>query len=61
MFVPEPDSTRSIARKLSREILPEEMDAVAAGAETITLDGGTDGTPGDIDQGPSLSPHYSCC
>jgi hypothetical protein len=48
MFVEKADSTRSIARKLSREILPEEMDAVAAGGETISL---ADGQPSDIDQG----------
>jgi hypothetical protein len=42
------DSTRSIARKLAREILPEEWDAIAAG--TITLDQPC-GCPGDIDQG----------
>ena len=31
MFGKELNSTRSIARKLAREILPEEIDAVAAG------------------------------
>lgn len=34
MFIEKTDSTRSIARKLAREILPEEMDAIAAGADT---------------------------
>jgi hypothetical protein len=48
MFVEKPDSTRSIARKLAREILPEEMDTVAARGETISL---ADGQPSDIDQG----------
>ena len=48
MFEQELDSTRSIAAKLAREILPEEMDAVTAG--TVTLDGSC-GCPGDIDQG----------
>jgi hypothetical protein len=48
MFVENLDSTRSIARKLAREILPAEWDAVAAG--TITLSG-ADHLPGDIDQG----------
>jgi hypothetical protein len=38
MFVKESDSTRSIARKLAREILPEEMDAIAAG--TTSCSGG---------------------
>lgn len=42
------DSTRSIARKLAREILPEEMDTVTARGETISL---ADGQPSDIDQG----------
>jgi hypothetical protein len=52
MFVQEPDSTRSIARKLAREILPEEMDTVAAAGGTVTLDcNGSDCQPGDIDQG----------
>lgn len=31
MFEKELNSTRSIARKLAREILPEEMNAIAAG------------------------------
>ena len=31
MFEENLNSTRSIARKLAREILPEEMNAVAAG------------------------------
>lgn len=48
MFTQEPDSTRSIARKLAREILPEEWEAIAAG--TISLDQPC-GCPGDIDQG----------
>ncbi|HET8891495.1 MAG TPA: hypothetical protein VFQ41_21525 [Candidatus Angelobacter sp.] len=48
MSVEKLNSTRSIARKLAREILPEEQDAVAAG--TVTLDGSC-GCPGDIDQG----------
>lgn len=48
MFIQDPDSTRSIARKLAREILPEEMDVIAAGAETISL---ADGQPSDIDHG----------
>jgi hypothetical protein len=34
MFEEKLDSTRSIARKLAREILPEEMDAIAAGTGT---------------------------
>jgi hypothetical protein len=34
MFEEKLNSTRSIARKLAREILPEEMDAVAAGTGT---------------------------
>ena len=37
MFEEKLDSTRSIARKLAREILPEEMNAIAAG--TITQSG----------------------
>lgn len=44
------ESTRSIARKLAREILPEEIEVIAAGAGTITLDGTCD-CPGDMDQG----------
>lgn len=36
MFEEKPDPTRSIARKLAREILPEELDAIAAGADTIS-------------------------
>jgi hypothetical protein len=48
MSIQEPDSTRSIARKLAREIFPEEWDAVAAG--TVTLSG-ADHLPGDVDQG----------
>jgi hypothetical protein len=36
MFEGKLDSTRSIARKLAREILPEEMDAVAAGTTKIS-------------------------
>jgi hypothetical protein len=36
MFEEKSDSTRSIARKLAREILPEELDAVAAGADTVS-------------------------
>ena len=36
MFVEEPNSIRSIARKLVREILPEEMDAIAAGTESVS-------------------------
>ena len=51
MFEEKLSSTRSIARKLAREILPEEMSEVAAG--TITLSG-ADHLPGDIDQGASL-------
>ena len=35
MFVEEKD-TRSIARKLAREILPEEMDAIAAGTDSCS-------------------------
>jgi hypothetical protein len=38
MFVKEPESTRSIARKLARELLPEEMDSIAAG--TTSCSGG---------------------
>jgi hypothetical protein len=34
MFEQKSDSTRSIARKLAREILPEEMDAIAAGTDS---------------------------
>ncbi|HET8891494.1 MAG TPA: hypothetical protein VFQ41_21520 [Candidatus Angelobacter sp.] len=34
MFEQETDLTRSIARKLAREILPEEMDAIAAGTDS---------------------------
>jgi hypothetical protein len=48
MFLEKSDSTRSIARKLAREILPEEMDAIAAGTITVS---GADHLPGDIDQG----------
>jgi len=48
MLEKELNSTRTIGRKLAREILPEEQEAVAAG--TITLDGNC-GCPGDIDQG----------
>ena len=44
----EKSETRSIARKLAREILPEEMDAVAAGTTTVS---GPDHLPGDMDQG----------
>lgn len=36
MVEKELDSKRSIARKLAREILPEELDAIAAGADTIS-------------------------
>jgi hypothetical protein len=36
MFKEETDSTRSIARKLAREILPEEMDAIAAGTDSVS-------------------------
>jgi hypothetical protein len=36
MFLKEPNSTRSIARKLAREILPEEMDAIAAGTDSVS-------------------------
>jgi hypothetical protein len=36
MFEQDLDSTRSIARKLAREILPEEMDAIAAGTDTVS-------------------------
>jgi len=48
MFVENLDSTRSIARKVAREILPEEVDAVAAGTTTVS---GPDHLPGDMDQG----------
>jgi hypothetical protein len=34
MFEERLNSTRSIARKLAREILPEEMNAIAAGTGT---------------------------
>jgi hypothetical protein len=37
------NSTRSIARKLAREILPEEMDAIAAGTGTDS------GCPAEVD------------
>jgi hypothetical protein len=40
MFPEKLDSTRSIARKLAREILPEEMDAIAAGTDSISAVGG---------------------
>ena len=36
MFVHDPNSIRSIARKLVREILPEEMDAIAAGTDSVS-------------------------
>jgi hypothetical protein len=36
MFVEEPNSIRSIARKLAREILPEEMDVIAAGTDSVS-------------------------
>lgn len=36
MFIQEPDPTRSIARKLAREILPEELDAIAAGTDSVS-------------------------
>lgn len=37
MFLKEkPDPTRSIARKLAREILPEEMDIIAAGTDSVS-------------------------
>jgi hypothetical protein len=48
MFVEESDSTRSIARKLAREILPDELDVIAAGTTTLS---GPDHLPGDMDQG----------
>lgn len=48
MFVQKSGSTRSIARKLAREILPEELDAIAAGTTTVS---GPDHLPGDMDQG----------
>jgi hypothetical protein len=35
MFIQD-DSTRSIARKLAREIFPEEMDAIAAGTDSVS-------------------------
>jgi hypothetical protein len=35
MFIQD-ESTRSIARKLAREILPEEMDAIAAGTDSVS-------------------------
>lgn len=38
MFEEKLDSTRSIARKLAREILPEEMSAVAAGTTKLSGD-----------------------
>jgi len=47
MFVQDPNSIRSIARKLAHEILPGEQDAFA---ETISLDMPC-GCPGDIDSG----------
>jgi hypothetical protein len=40
--------TRSIARKLARELHPEELNRVSAG--TITMDG--PGRPGDCDTDP---------
>jgi hypothetical protein len=36
MFEEELDVTRSIARKLAREILPEEMNAIAAGTTSTS-------------------------
>jgi hypothetical protein len=36
MFEEKLDLTRSIARKLAREILPEEMNAVAAGTTSCS-------------------------
>jgi hypothetical protein len=36
MFEQELDSTRSIARELAREILPEELDAIAAGTDSVS-------------------------
>lgn len=36
MFEEKLDSTRSIARKLAREILPEEMDVIAAGTDSVS-------------------------
>jgi hypothetical protein len=36
MFEKETNLTRSIARKLVREILPEEMDAIAAGTDSVS-------------------------
>jgi hypothetical protein len=38
MFEESVNSTRSIARKLAREIRPEEMDAIAAGTGTNSGD-----------------------
>ncbi len=50
MFV-QNDSTRSIARKLAREILPQEIEAVAAAGGTVSLDcNGSGCTPGDVDE-----------
>jgi hypothetical protein len=37
MFEERLNSTRSIARKLAREILPEEIDAIAAGTGTESV------------------------
>jgi hypothetical protein len=42
MFEQKSDSTRSIARKLAREILPEEMDEIAAGSCTNSTGGADD-------------------
>lgn len=48
MFPEKIAPTRSIARKLAREILPEEMDIVAAGTSTLCAGGFFD----DCDNGP---------
>jgi hypothetical protein len=36
MFVKDPNLIRSVARKLAREILPEEMDVIAAGTDSVS-------------------------
>jgi len=38
----EKSETRSIARKLARELLPEEMDVIAAGSCTNSTGGADD-------------------
>jgi hypothetical protein len=43
MFEERLNSTRSVARKLAREILPEEMDVIAAGTGTCS------GCPEEVD------------